>query len=188
MKKLLLVFTGCLLASGSFAKEEGFQLSLTPDAAIQDRDTVIKGVSLGLWNENPGSQWQIGLVNGTTGDSQGFQSFIPFIFFPAFFNYADSYTGAQLGIVNWTASEFTGAQLGFVNGAGALTGLQWGAVNYSQNTVGGVQLGWINYTETVTEWAFQLGLVNIIADNNWFTDFPEDLAKGFVIANWSFGK
>ncbi|MDF7798724.1 hypothetical protein P4C99_04575 [Pontiellaceae bacterium B1224] len=188
MKKLAIVLTGCVLAAGSFAEEAGFQFSLVPDIALQDRDTTIKGVSLGVWNENPGTQWQIGLVNGGVEDSAGLQSFIPFLFFPAIFNYADSYTGAQLGIVNWTSEEFTGAQLGFVNGAGDLTGLQWGAVNYSQNMTAGVQLGWINYTETVTEWALQLGFVNIIADNNWFTDFPADLAKGFVFVNWSFGR
>ncbi len=55
------------------------------------------------------------------------------------------------------------------------------------NTTAGVQLGVVNYTETVSQWVLQLGLVNIINDNEWFSDFPNDLAKGFVFVNWSFG-
>lgn len=187
MKKYFIAAMACMLAAGAIAEEAPFQLSLVPDVAIQSRDTTIKGVSLGIWNENPGSQWQIGLVNGAPGgESKGFQSFIPFVFFPAIYNYADSYTGAQLGIVNWVSDDFTGAQLGFVNGTGNLTGFQWAAVNYAGNTTAGVQLGWVNYTETVSDWAFQLGLVNIIADNAWFKDLPQDFSKGMVIVNWSF--
>lgn len=185
MKKLMIVALVAATAVGAYAEETaGFQLSLTPDIAIQDRDTAIKGVSLGVWNENPGTQWQLGFVNGATGDSSGLQWFL---FLPTFFNYAENYTGAQVGFVNWTSEEFVGVQLGFVSGAGDLTGLQWSGVNYAKNTTSGVQLGIVNYTETVSEWAFQLGLVNIIADNEWFKDFPSDLAKGMVFVNWSFG-
>jgi len=125
MKKVIIAtLVATVTSMGIHAETEGFQLSLVPDVALHDRTTEIKGVSFGLYNENPGSQWQIGLVNGAPGESKGFQSFIPFIFFPAIFNYAESYTGAQLGIVNWVSEDFTGAQLGFVNGAADLTGLQ----------------------------------------------------------------
>ncbi len=73
MKKLAAVALGCVITAGAYAETAGFQLSLTPDIAIQSRDTTIKGVSLGVWNENPGTQWQIGFVNGATGDSAGLQ-------------------------------------------------------------------------------------------------------------------
>ena len=186
MRKLIVIAVGCALVSGAFASK-GFQASLTPDIAVHDRDTEINGASIGVWNENPSPkfQWQLGFVNGATGDSVGVQWFI---FLPTFYNYAENYTGAQLAFVNYTSGDFKGAQLAFVNVAGDLTGLQWGAVNYTKNTSSGVQLGVVNYTETVTDWAFQLGLVNIIADNEWFSDFPGDFAKGMVIVNWSFGR
>ena len=169
MKKLMIIALGCAVAGGAFAAA-GFQASLTPDIAIHDRDAEIQGVSIGLWNENPGPKFngQFGVVNGATGESVGFQWMV---FLPAIYNYADSYTGAQLGIVNYTSGEFVGAQLGFVNIAGTMTGLQW---------------GFVNYVETGKN-CFQIGLVNIIKENAWFTDFPSDLAKGMVIVNWSFG-
>ncbi len=170
MKKLMIIALGCAVASGAFASE-GFQASLTPDIAIHDRNTEINGVSIGVWNENPAPkfQWQLGFVNGATGDSVGVQWFI---FLPTIYNYAENYTGAQLGFVNYTSGEFTGAQLG--------------VVNIAKKVDGGFQWGLVNYAETANN-LFQLGLVNIIADNEWFKDFPSDLAKGFVIVNWTFG-
>jgi hypothetical protein len=187
MKKLFIAVIGCSLVSGAFASK-GFQASLTPDIAVHDRGTDINGVSIGVWNENPSEkfQWQFGFVNGATGDSVGVQWFI---FLPTFYNYAENYTGAQLAIVNYTSGNFIGYQAATVNIIGGdFIGLQSGVVNYTKNTKAGVQLGLVNYTETVTDWCFQLGLVNIIADNEWFSDFPSDFAKGFVIANWSFGR
>lgn len=168
MKKLMLVALGCAVASGAFAA--GFQASLTPDIAVHDRDTEITGVSIGVWNENPSPQfnWQFGFVNGATGDSTGVQWFL---FLPTFYNYAENYTGAQIAVVNYASGDFVGAQIGLVNVAGNATGLQWGLVNYSSSARN----------------LFQLGLVNIIEDNEWFSDFPNDLAKGFVFVNWSFG-
>ncbi len=59
-------------------------------------------------------------------------------------------------------------------------------VNYAKNVTAGVQIGWVNYTETVGNWNFQVGLVNIIADNEWFSEFPNEFAQGMVIVNWSF--
>jgi len=168
MKKLMIIALGCAVASGAFAA--GFQASLVPNVAIHDRDTEITGVSIGLWNENPGPQFngQFGVVNGATGDSVGFQWML---FLPSIYNYAENYTGAQLGFVNYASGDFVGLQMGSVNIAGKITGLQWGVVNYAKTAHNGMQIG----------------LVNIIADNAWFKDFPGDLAKGMVFVNWSFG-
>jgi len=169
MKKLMIITLGCAVASGAFATA-GFQASLTPNIAVHDRDTEIQGVSIGVWNENPSPKfnWQFGFVNGATGDSVGAQWFI---FLPTFYNYAENYTGAQIGFVNYTSEKFVGLQSGFVNIAGTFTGLQLGTVNYAKSAHNGLQIG----------------LVNIIADNAWFKDFPGDLAKGMVFVNWSFG-
>ena len=170
MKKSMIVLLGCVVASGAFAKTAGFQASLTPEIALQDRDTEVTGASIGVWNENPSPKfnWQFGFVNGATGDSTGVQWFI---FLPTFYNYAEIYTGAQIGVVNYTCEEFVGLQMGFVNISGQLTGLQLGFVNYAKTAQNGLQIG----------------LVNIIEDNQWFSDFPGDLATGMVFVNWSFG-
>lgn len=184
MKKLMIVLFGCAVVSGTFASE-GFQASLTPDIAVQDRDTEINGVSIGVWNENPSPKfnWQLGFVNGATGDSVGVQWFV---FLPTFYNYAENYTGAQLGLVNYVSNEFTGLQWGFVNYASTMKGVQLGFVNWTE-TATGFQWGFLNHAATGQN-LFQLGLINIIEDNEWFNDFPSDLAKGMVIVNWSFGE
>ncbi len=188
MKKLMIAAAACALTAGSFAETAGFQLSLTPDIAIEDRTTDINGVSIGVWNENPSEkfQWQFGFVNGATGDSTGVQTWLP-IPLLTLFNYADSYTGVQLGVVNYVKQDFTGAQLGLVNYTeGAVIGLQAPAIFNYANTMNGIQFGLVNYAEMVENWAFQIGLANIINENGWFDDFPSDLAKGFVFVNWSF--
>jgi hypothetical protein len=166
------------------AESAGFQLSLIPDIAIQSRDTEINGVSLGVWNENPSPkfQWQFGFVNGATADSVGVQWFI---FLPTIYNYAENYKGGQLAFVNYASGDFTGLQWGFVNYAASMTGVQLGAVNVAQQATG-FQWSVVNYAESAQN-LFQLGLVNIIADNPWFSNFPGELAQGFIIANWSFG-
>lgn len=170
MKNVMIVLFGCAMVTGAFASE-GFQASLTPDIAIYDRTTEINGISIGVWNENPSSkfQWQFGFVNGATGDSVGIQWFV---FLPSLYNYAENYTGAQIGFVNCTFNRFAGVQWGLVNYAGSLTGLQWGLVNYAKTAQNGLQIG----------------LVNIIEDNKWFEDFPNDFSKGMVLVNWSFGE
>jgi len=185
MKKLMIITLGCAVASGAFATA-GFQASLTPDIAIHDRDTEIQGASIGVWNENPSPKfnWQLGFVNGATGDSVGVQWFV---FLPTLYNYAENYTGAQMGWVNYTSGDFVGLQWGWIgNWAGSLTGAQLGTVNIAKEVDGGFQWGLVNYAGTAHN-LFQLGLVNIIADNEWFKDFPSDLAKGMVLVNWSFG-
>ncbi len=182
MKKWTVVALTFAMAGSVMAETAGFQLSLIPDIAIQSRDTTIKGVSLGVWNENPGSQWQAGFVNGATGDSAGLQWFI---FLPTIFNYAENYTGAQLGLVNYVSGDFVGLQWGAVNIANSLTGVQLGLANIGKSVDGGVQLAVVNYSEAANN-LLQLGLVNIISDNQWFSDFPGDLAQGMVFVNWSF--
>lgn len=180
MKKLIIVAAACAMVSGSFASK-GFQASLVPDVAVHDRETDINGVSIGVWNENPSEkfQWQLGFVNGATGDSVGVQWFI---FLPTIYNYAENYTGGQLGFVNYTSGDFVGAQLGFVNIAGTMKGLQWGTVNYTKDLTG-LQLGLVNWAEHSTS-GIQLGLVNIIPQNEWFKD--GDFGKGMVFFNWGF--
>lgn len=183
MKKLIIMALTCAVASGVMAA--GFQASLTPNIAVHDRNTDINGVSIGVWNENPSSkfQWQFGFVNGATKDSVGVQWFV---FLPTIYNYAENYTGGQLAFVNYASGRFVGAQLGAVNIAmDECVGLQSGFFNYAKKSYG-VQLGTVNYAATVENWCFQLGLVNIIADNAWFKEFPGEFAKGFIIANWSF--
>lgn len=161
-------------------------MSLTPEIAIQDRDEPINGVSIGVWNENPGPSfhWQFGFVNGATGDKNiGAQWFF---FLATIYNYADNYTGLQNGWVNNTQGDFLGLQLAWIgNYAGNLTGAQLGAVNIMGGGTG-FQWGVVNYAATADN-LFQLGLVNIIADNPWFSNFPGEFAPGFIIANWSFG-
>ena len=73
MNKLLAVLTGVLSVSAVMASEP-FQLSLTPDVAIHDRNERIEGFSLSVWGENPQSAFALGLVNGSTGDSSGLRS------------------------------------------------------------------------------------------------------------------
>ena len=168
MKKLIFVLIGCFFATGAFAapaETKGFQLSLNPDIAIHSKTTYIKGVSLGIWNENPQTGFAWGFVNGATGDSSG-------LMLGVLANYADSYTGVQLGaFVNYNKEKFSGIQAAGFNYAGTLNGLQFGVINYAKTTEAGVQIG----------------LVNIItANEKWFGNFPKELAPGMVIVNWRF--
>lgn len=195
MKKLTIILFGSALAAASFLNGAGFQLSLTPDIAIQPRTEEINGISIGVWNENPGSQWQLGFVNGATGDSAGFQSFV---FLPTFYNYVENYTGVQWAFVNYSSGDFVGWQAAFVNWAngsfvgfqsGALNvvaaemkGFQWGVVNYCEE-LNGLQLGLVNWAQRSVS-GVQIGLANIIPENQWFSD--GDLGPGFIFVNWGF--
>ncbi len=155
----------------------GFQLSLTPDIALHPRTTSIHGVSLDIWGENPQHSFNLGFVNGSTGDSQGFS-------WAFFYNYADSYTGVEWALVNHTKTSFIGWQDGWVNyDEGYFKGLESGLVNVAQDAHG-LQFGVVNYAEKLN--GVQIGLVNVIHENPWFDDFPDKLAKGFPIVNWSF--
>ena len=161
MKKLIALITLCAATFSVTADEAFLQLSLTPDIALQSRDTVIKGISLNIWGENEQSGFTLGLVNGSTGDSSGLSWGIV--------NYAENYSGVELGFVNYVSEEFKGVQLGGVNVAMAASGLQWGFVNYAEDLRG-----------------VQLGFINIATENPWFEEFPDKLATVFPFVNWSF--
>ena len=162
MKKLFLL--GAFLVSVAVVKadEPFFQASLTPDIAIHDKGTHISGICLSIWGENPQSAFALGFVNGSTGESKGLS-------WGFFVNYSDTYTGVDLGMVNWSKVKFTGVQFGAVNVADEYHGLQLGFVNYSENLRG-----------------VQLGFANIARNNPWFNEFPDKLATGFPFVNWSF--
>jgi hypothetical protein len=165
MKKLMIVVLACVACaagSSAYAESKPFQASLTPDIAIHSKDTHIRGVALSIWGQNSQSAFAFGFVNGSTVDSKGFSL--------GLLNYAERYTGVEWGIVNYASGNFKGWQNGFVNYAGKLTGLQ---------------LGFVNYAETA-ESGLQIGFINIIKQNEWFSGFPEGLAKGMVFVNWRF--
>jgi hypothetical protein len=158
------------------ADDTAIQLSLTPDVALFPRTTTVRGISLNIWGEN--QQWSLtlGLVNGSTGDSGGFSWGIV--------NYDESYRGFQWGAVNVSRESFVGWQHGYVNvSQGTFTGFQSGWVNVSQDFTG-FQLGVVNYSQKLD--GLQIGLANVAMNNSWFEEFPDKLAKGFPIVNWSF--
>lgn len=185
MKKLLVILTGALVASGAMAGERPLQLSLTPDIAVFDRTETIKGVTLGVWSENPQSAFALGFVNGSTGPSAGLSVGVV--------NYAESYKGLQWGLVNFTTQDASGWQGGFLLGivgsvvnytGGTMNGFQCGVVNYAGRLTG-FQLGLVNYA-AVAEGAVQIGLVNVIPENRWLTGLPDELAPGMIVINWRF--
>lgn len=181
MKKILFITCiGIIMATAGIAMADSkpIQLSLTPDIAIFDRNTNIAGVTLNIWGENPQQGFALGFVNGSKGNSAGFS--LGFLF-----NYAENYKGLQwapvnygkgnfngwqLGVVNYTESTVKGLQTGVVNYAGSLTGLQLGVVNYAAKASGGVQIG----------------VLNLIPQNEWFTNFPNEFTPGMIIFNWRF--
>jgi hypothetical protein len=179
MKKLLLIAafvvgtTGCLEAEESHA----FQASLTPDIAIYPKTAEINGLSLNIWGENPQQGVALGFVNGSSGDSAGFSW--------GLFNYSESYTGVSWAWVNVNKTSFHGWQYGWVSVAqGEFIGFQSSLiVNYAKE-MHGLQLGLVNYAENLH--GVQIGLANIAINNGWFNDFPDQLATGFPIVNWSF--
>jgi hypothetical protein len=165
MKRILVTIILATTVFGVRADDNGsskfFQAALTPDIALQSKDTRINGISLAIWGENPQSAFTLGFVNGSTGMSSGLSWGIV--------NYAETYKGVQIGLVNTSSELFVGVQDGVVNIAKDARGLQWGVVNYTE-TLKGVQLG----------------LVCIVDTTPWFKEFPNKLAKGFPFVNWSF--
>ena len=178
MKRLAATLGAALAAACAMAGNTPIQLSLTPDVALFDRHTTVEGLCLSIWGENPQTALALGIVNGSTGDSAGLSwAFI--------LNYADSYKGLQWAPVNYTKEEFLGWQAGLVNYTeGTMKGLQTGVVNYAGRLTG-LQLGWVNYAATAKT-GVQIGLVNLMPDNRWFTGLPDELAPGMVIVNWRF--
>jgi len=184
MKKLLTVLAGVIGVSSVMASEP-VQLSLTPNFAIYDRSERIEGVALSIWGENPQSAFALGFVNGSTGDSVGLSV--------GLVNYADSYRGCQWGFVNYTEGDFTGWQGGpffglLVSGVnytgGSMTGFQCGLVNYA-GKLNGLQVGFVNIADTAKS-GVQIGIVNIMPENEWFSKLPDELAPGMILVNWHF--
>ncbi len=178
MKKLVVFLIGVMFAGGAMAAGKPFQLSLTPDIAIFNRSQRINGLTIGIWSENPQTALALGIVNGSTGQSSGLS-------WALILNYADNYQGVHWAPVNYTKGDFLGWQGGIVNyTAGTMKGLQTGTVNYA-GSLTGLQLGLVNYAETAKS-GVQIGLVNIIPSNRWFSGLPDELAPGMIFVNWRF--
>jgi len=181
MKRFLAAAIAALMiTSTAMAKDAPFQASLTPDIAIQDSTTFIRGLSLSIWGENPQRSLALGIVNGTSGDSGGFS-------LGWLLNYGDDYTGVTWAAVNFTEGNVLGWQGGFLNySGGTMKGLQTGFVNYAER-MQGLQLGFLNFVESVDEALVQVGLLNVIrANDSWFGDFPDEVAPAMVFINWRF--
>ncbi len=185
MKKVVVLMGVALVTVGAMAGPKPLQLSLTPGIAIHDRTEKIEGFTLGIWSENPQAAFALGIVNGSTGDSAGLSVGI--------LNYADSYRGLQWGLVNYTKGDTLGWQGGFCLGlvgsvvnytGGTMKGFQCGVVNYA-GSLTGLQLGIVNYAATAAS-GLQIGVVNIMPQNEWFTELPDALAPGMVLVNWRF--
>jgi hypothetical protein len=88
----------------------------------------------------------------------------------ALFDRGEAIEGLTLGI--WSENPQSALALGIVNGvvncAGRLTGLQLGLINYAATADSGVQIG----------------LVNLIPQNPWFSGLPGEFAPGMVLVNW----
>ena len=178
MKKFAVILLGVAIAQGAAMATTPIQLSITPDLALYSRSETVEGLTISLWGENPQTALAVGVVNGSTGQSAGFS--LGFLL-----NYADSYKGIQWAPINYTKNDYLGWQAGFVNYTeGFMKGLQSGVVNYA-GTLTGLQLGLVNYAETAKTGG-QIGLLNLIPSNNWFTDLPDELAPGMVFVNWKF--
>ena len=164
MKKFVLVLVCCLFSTGALAETKVFQLSLTPHVAIHSRTEQVDGFSLGLWSENPQAAVAIGLVNGSTGSSSGLSISLG--------NYSDDYKGAQIALLTNYSS-------------GTAEGFYLSAVNYAER-LSGLQLGLFNYAKTSDE-GLQIGIVNIMGETDeWFGNFPDEIAPWMVLVNWRF--
>lgn len=179
MRKAIVLLSFIMISTVAMAGTKVFNLSLTPDIAIQDRGDTIKGLTLSVWGENEQTSLALGFVNGSTGDSAGLS--LGFIM-----NYAENYKGVQWawinyasgdflgwqsGIVNYVEDSMKGLQTGWLNYAGQLTGLQFGLVNYAESADSGVQIGFLNF---------------IRSNKDWFSALPEELAPGMIFVNWGF--
>ena len=176
IKFLPVMVATTLISHAQAAEPAAFQASLTPDIAIEAKDTRINGLALSIWGENPQSGVALGFVNGSTGQSKGFTW--------GLVNYAEAYNGVAWGFVNFSTGEFNGWQSGLFNySEGPFYGLQSGWINVSQEFTG-LQFGLVNYSTKLH--GVQVGFVNVALNNPWFSEFPNKLATGFPIVNWSF--
>lgn len=178
MKRILTLLALLTSANAVLAAHTPLQLSLTPDIALFSRSERVEGLTIGLWSENPQSALALGVVNGSTGQSAGLS-------WAFLLNYADNYKGLHLAPVNYTRNDFLGWQAGIVNYTGGyMKGLQSGAVNYAGQLTG-LQLGFVNFAESAST-GVQIGLVNLMPRNAWFSNLPDELAPGMIFLNWRF--
>ena len=179
MRKAIVLLSFVLLSAVAMAETKAFNLSLTPDVAIQERGDSIEGLTLSIWGENQQTSLAIGFVNGSTGNSAGLS--LGFLL-----NYTDNYKGVQWALVNYTTGDFLGWQGGIVNYVEKnIKGLQTGLLNYAGKFTG-LQFGFVNFAENADA-GVQIGLVNIIRSNqDWFNSFPDELAPGMIFVNWRF--
>lgn len=91
-------------------------------------------------------------------------------------------TSLALGLVNGTSGDSKGVSLGFANYGQMYSGIQLGFAN-ADNELKGLQLGVINSTRKTSS-GIQLGLFNIIKENKWFSNFPNELAPFMILVNW----
>jgi len=182
MKRVGMAVAMCVVFSGVsvFAQSAPIQLSLTPDIALQSRDTVIEGVCLSVWGENEQRALALGIVNGSKWDSQGFT-------WSWLLNYAEDYRGVQWAMINYAKDDVTGWQWGAVNYCGGdFFGLQLGLVNYAEY-LKGLQFGFLNFARATMEPGVQIGLLNLMPETTeWFSGLPEELAPGMIFVNWRF--
>lgn len=179
MKKMLVFIVAGWIAGGAIASAATpLQISLTPAVSLFGANEQVNGLALSLWGENPQTALALGIVNGSTGDSAGFSLGL-------LLNYADNYKGIQWAPINYTKGDFFGWQAGVVNYVeGTMKGLQSGLVNYA-GSLTGLQFGLFNYAASAKS-GVQIGLLNIMPDNQWFSGLPDELAPGMVLVNWRF--
>ena len=179
MKKMLVLIVAGWIAGGAIASAATpLQVSLTPAVSLFGANEQVNGLALSLWGENPQTALALGIVNGSTGNSAGFSLGL-------LLNYADDYKGIQWAPINYTKGDFFGWQAGVVNYVeGTMKGLQSGLVNYA-GSLTGLQFGLFNYAASAKS-GVQIGLLNIMPDNQWFSELPDELAPGMVLVNWRF--
>ena len=162
----------------------------------------VQGVEWGLGNwvaEGNMYGWQGGIANLCGKRFVGLQN--------GWLNITQGdFTGAQLGLVNWTegffhgwqhgafnytVGRFVGLQSGLVNiSKGQTSGANIGAVNYAEGSFKGFQGGLFNYADKME--GFQLGLVNYTKSLNGLQiglgnyNGNKKPFEIMVIANWSF--
>lgn len=178
MNKLIFVAALALGTLGLRAEDiKPFQLSLIPDIALHPRTNSIHGFALNVWGENPQRAFNLGVINGSTGHSSGLSLAVSV-------NYAESYSGVMLSLVNVSVGQSCGWQAGLVNSSeGSFAGLQTGAINSAEN-FHGLQLGLFNYCDNLR--GVQIGLICIAGNNPWFERLPRKFAPAFPLVNWSF--
>lgn len=208
MNSRVVVFLLVSFIGSTVYAQQAFNLSLIPDVALHDRNEYIRGVSLGVFSENPQEAFALGIINGSTGESAGLSLGIA--------NYADTYFGGQLGLFNVIRNEFGGLQVGAFNMVlgdfsgwqngilnvtqGGFSGWQYGIVNFTRQDFVGLQSGWlnvaggsvlglqiglVNYAGRADR-CIQVGLANIIADNQLLIGLPEELSPAMIMVNWGF--